>query len=138
MNLKFKLLHPHAKPPTRGTVGAAAMDLYACESITIYPMNHDIVDVGVGFEIPSGFFGLVAQRSGLASRGIDIFGGIVDSDYRGAVKAFLFNGSDAPWSISVGDRIAQMVILPHACPSLIEGELGETERGDKGLGSTGK
>ena len=138
MKLRIKLVSNLATVPTRGSDNAAALDLYAAQAMYIPAMSHAVVELGVAVEIPEGYFGLVAQRSGLASRGCDIFGGIIDSDYRGTIKAFIFNGGTERLCVNVGHRVAQLVILPcMKCEVEKCDELTETKRGENGLGSTG-
>jgi dUTPase len=78
-------------------------------------------------------------RSGLGKQGIDVFGGIVDEDFRGEIKVILYNSTDNVWEYKRGDRIAQGII--HVIPTVdlmeVE-EIDDTERGEKGFGSSGR
>ena len=89
--------------------------------------------------VPPGTYGRIAPRSGLALRcGVDVGAGVVDSDYRGPVGVILFNHSDTDFSISAGDRIAQLILEKIEQADVVEtDELGSTERGHGGFGSTG-
>lgn len=138
--LRFAKLSERAKAPTRGSVDAAGYDLYAAEEKVIEPGKRACVKTDIQIEVPSGTYGRVAPRSGLAAKhGIDVGAGVVDKDYRGNVMVLLFNFGDAAFSVSPGDRIAQLV-LEKICMAELEElpTLDETDRGDGGFGSTGK
>ena len=95
---------------------------------------------GLAVEIPPGFYGRVAPRSGWAAKhGIDTLAGIIDADYRGEILVLLINLSHEPFSARSGERIAQLIIERAAMCSYVWAEaLGETERGAGGFGSTGR
>ena len=96
---------------------------------------------GVFMEIPEGYYGRIAPRSGLAhNHGIDVLAGVVDSSYRGEIRVVLFNtDKEEPFQIQAGDRIAQIIIEKHYNFEFVEVEdLSETARGADGFGSTGK
>ena len=93
---------------------------------------------GLSMEIPSGYFGSIRDRSGLASKnGIHVLGGVVDSSYRGDVGVVLINLGQTEYRINKGDKIAQMLIEPVERANIIEEEISETPRGANGWGSTG-
>jgi dUTP pyrophosphatase len=101
------------------------------------------VGTGVALAIPLGHAGLVLPRSGLARRhGITLVNtpGLIDAGYRGEVRVLLLNTDrEASFAVEPGDRIAQLVIVRHEAPVLVEAEdLGETVRGAEGFGSTGR
>lgn len=150
--MNYVKLHPDAIPPTQATAGAAAYDLYACEETVIHGFqSRTIVDTGIAIELPSDCVGLVCSRSGLAAKhGIFVLNapGIIDSDYRGAIKVILSRlPLDTAWPsiepsfiIRPGDRIAQLLILhlPLWRSAFQEvPALSPTARGEAGLGSTG-
>lgn len=141
--MKIKLLTSTSKVPSRQTCDAAGYDLYADiqESLTINPRETAKVSSGISVEIPSGFFGGIYARSGLATkRGLRPSNcvGVIDSDYRGPVIVALHNDSDKVQTIEPQERIAQLIIQPYASVTLeIVDELTSTERGEKGFGSTG-
>lgn len=133
--------HNDAKIPNRATSGAAGADLCSVDSLTIEPGKSALVSTGLAFQIPEGYEVQIRSRSGLAAKN-QVFvlnsPGTIDADYRGEVKVILFNLSDTPFSIDVGDRIAQMVVARVEAPTLLQAEsLSETERGAGGFGSTG-
>lgn len=137
--LYFKLNHVDARIPKKGTSYAAGYDLYSLDK-NIIPANRFCkIDTGVSVSIPHGYFGKIECRSSLASKGISILGGVIDSDYRGNIIVILKNNTNEQFDISKHDRIAQLVIhkiLHNEIVEVIE-ELDYTERSDKGFGSTG-
>jgi len=135
----FLKLHPAARLPTRGSRGAAGLDLYSIEEVTLGAGERAAVRTGLSVAIPEGFYGRVAPRSGLAVRsGLDVLAGVVDSDYRGEILCALINHGREPLTLEAGARIAQLVIERIASPEPAWAEnLGETERGAGGFGSTG-
>ncbi|KAJ8613740.1 hypothetical protein MRB53_036882 [Persea americana] len=141
--LQIKRLTPNARLPTRGSALAAGYDIYASEEAVIPAHGRGLVATGIAMAVPVGTYGRVAPRSGLAVKhGISTGAGVIDADYRGEVKVVLFNHSDAPFSVAVGDRVAQLVleviVNPEVCDVEAAGvELGETVRGAGGFGSTG-
>ena len=136
----------HAKDlplPQYATAGSASMDLSAAveRDVTIAPGKRDVIPTGISIELPEGFEAQVRPRSGLAAKnGITVLNtpGTVDSDYRGEIKVILINLGDAPFVVTRGMRIAQMIIARHERAILVETEsLSETARGAGGHGSTG-
>jgi dUTP pyrophosphatase len=100
------------------------------------------VGTGLAVAVPDGHAGFVQPRSGLAAKhGITIVNapGLVDSGYRGEVTVVLLNTGDQPFEVEPGMRIAQFVVLPVASVEPVEvAELPETERGERGYGSSGR
>lgn len=147
--IAFKRLSPAATIPVYQTAGAAGMDLSAClpdgpdaePSLIIAPGRIALIPCGFSLAIPAGYEGQVRPRSGLATRhGITVPNspGTVDSDYRGEMKVALINLGSEPYTITQGQRIAQLVIAPVVRANLVEvDELDGTERGSGGFGSTG-
>jgi dUTP pyrophosphatase len=128
--------------PTYATEGSAGLDLCANEDATIPAVGWKLVRTGVHFEIPSGFVGLLFPRSGNAlKRGLTFENcvGVIDSDYRGDVGAEIRNDMYCPQTVRRGEKIAQMVFVEcRQFPLEMVDELGNTERGDGGFGSTGR
>jgi dUTP pyrophosphatase len=139
--LNIKLLNENAKIPTRGSEEAAGWDLYAAESVIIEPGQTTMVSTEIAIEVPFGNFGGIFARSGLATKqGLRPANcvGVIDSDYRGPVKVALYNDSNETRVVEIGERIAQLVIIPYTSVSInVVDELSNTERGDGGFGSTG-
>ncbi len=123
---------------TKGSKHACGYDLHACENVIIPKGSRKLIPTGVYTELNEGTWGLIKSRSGLACKGIDNGAGVIDSDYRGEIKVLLINNSNADFEVMYGDRIAQLVILPHlnlnASHTLI---VNDRIRGDKGFGSSG-
>ncbi len=139
INVKVKLLHPDAKIPTYGSLEAAGFDLYAIKEEVLEPGKVTIVPTGVCLEVPQGYCYPFWDRSGLAAKGIQHFGGLIDSDYRGELKVIFFNSTSEPYNIKKGDRIMQGVFLPVVQAKFEEAdELSETGRGVGGFHSTGE
>ena len=143
MTLHFQRLRPNASVPTAATPFAAGYDLRACldAPVDIAPGQTVMVGTGLALALPEGWFGAVFARSGLATRqGLRPANcvGVCDCDYRGEYIIPLHNDSDETRTVSHGDRIAQLVLLP--CPRI---EFEEVEslpasgRGVSGFGSTG-
>lgn len=130
--------------PTFATAGSAAMDLRACidEDLVLPAGGRALITTGLAIALPSeDYVALICARSGLATKsGITMANGVgvVDSDYRGELKVSLHNISDTDFTIRDGDRIAQLMIVPvvHAKLKFVD-ELDETDRGERGFGSTG-
>lgn len=144
MEIKIKKLTATAKIPTRESASAAGYDLYAdiTDEIRVKPHETVKVNTGVAMEIPEGYFGGIAARSGLASkeglRPANCYG-IVDSDYRGPIIVALHNDSEVERVVTPQERIGQIIIQPYLNVTFCEGEdLSETDRGSNGFGSTGK
>ena len=145
MELNIKKLYEDAIIPTRGSEGAAGLDLYAYtdgkDKIDIYPFDTVKIKTGIAAAIPKGYFGAIFARSGIATkRGLRPANavGVVDEDYRGEIIVALHNDTDVTQHVIANERIAQLVIIPcaMATPREVE-DLDETARGDGGFGSTG-
>jgi dUTP pyrophosphatase len=137
--LQVKLLSAAATVPTRGTPYAAGYDLSSAESCVVPARGRKLIKTDIAVAIPSGTYARVAPRSGLAFKhGIDVMAGVIDEDYRGAVGVILYNTSDEPFQISIGDRVAQLILEKIETPWVhVVEELDETNRGEGGFGSTG-
>jgi dUTP pyrophosphatase len=129
--------------PAYATAGAAGLDLAAAISapLVIGTGEFRLVPCGFAVAIPEGFEAQVRPRSGLASRhGVTVLNtpGTIDSDYRGEVKVLLINHGPAPFTVSPGMRIAQMIVAPVARVEWDEAhELPATRRSDSGFGHSG-
>jgi dUTP pyrophosphatase len=142
VSLRVRRLHPAAVLPTRAYAGDAGLDLHALDGATLGPGERASISTGIAVEIPDGHAGLVLPRSGLAARhGIALVNapGLIDAGYRGEIRVLLLNTDrDATYEIAPGDRIAQLLLIRHETPMLIEvDELAESERGGGGFGSSG-
>jgi dUTP pyrophosphatase len=130
--------------PEYATALAAGLDLKAniSESITLKPLERQLVATGLFIELPAGYEAQIRPRSGLAFKnGITVLNspGTIDADYRGEVKVLLVNLSNTDFTINDGERIAQMVVAKHEQIKWeAVAELEESGRGAGGFGSTGK
>jgi dUTP pyrophosphatase len=116
----------------------AGYDLYSTESVWIRPGETETVQSNIRVCIPKGYVGLVTGRSGNSSRGLLCHLGTIDAGYTGPIWVVLSNLNKHMAEIKRGDRIAQLVVLKLPDVGMVEGDLPETERGDSGLGSTGR
>jgi dUTP pyrophosphatase len=128
--------------PKYARQGDAGMDICAAEDKHISPFNWTAVSTGLYVEIPEGYEIQIRSRSGLAYKcGIQVLNspGTIDSGYRGEIKVILKNNDHHTYNVKKGERIAQMVVAPVTTATFVEvAELSDTERGEGGLGSTGK
>ncbi len=144
MEMKIKRLRENAIIPQRATPGSAGYDLCACLSAPeeILPGQTKMIPTGIAIALPEQTAAFIYARSGLATKkGIAPANcvGVVDSDYRGEIMVSLFNHSGEAYTISPGERMAQMVIAPVLTPEVQEAdELEDTVRGAGGFGSTGR
>lgn len=145
-NVNIVKLRENAIVPVRATSGSAGYDLHACinKDLTIKKGELIRVPCGVAVELPSNeYAAFVFARSGLGMKyGISLSNGVgvIDSDYRGEIQVGLCRMSDGePYTIKNGDRIAQMIVMRvNAVNFNLVGNLGESERGSGGFGSTGR
>ena len=143
MKIAIQRLAQDLPLPAYATEGSAGLDLLAANEapIALLPRARVAVPCGVALALPHGFEAQVRPRSGLAlHHGITVLNapGTIDSDYRGEVKAILVNLGEAPFEITRGMKIAQLVIARHEHAELVETtELPASVRGEGGFGSTG-
>ena len=128
--------------PEYQSVGAAGADLKARGNWRIEPGEVVKVPLGICLEIPVGFEVQIRPRSGLSVKyGVTLLNtpATIDSDYRGEINAVVYNAGKSAFIVHDGERIAQMVYASVLRAKFkIADSLSETERGDKGFGSTGK
>ena len=137
--MKFKKLTTTAITPTRGTTGAAGLDLYADADVLVSPLQTVLLGTGIAVEVPIDHVGLVFIRSSLGKAGVSLTNsvGVIDSDYRGEVMLSL--ASTSGHYIRKGERVAQLIIMPVVPVEMIEVDaLSTTDRGAGGFGSTGR
>lgn len=141
MRIPIKILNPAATVPGHAYGdGDAGVDLSSVEEITLKVGERALVSTGIALAIPKGYGGFVQPRSGLAAKhGITLTNspGLIDSNYRGEISIIIQNTGDKEFPIHVGDRIAQLVMMPveHAEFEPVE-ELPDSERGEGGFGSS--
>lgn len=143
MKVNFIKLSEDAQKPYHGSKEAAGYDLYN-KLDTYYDINPGqtvVIGTGIAAAIPEKTFGAVFPRSGLATKkGLRLANsvGVIDSDYRGEIKVALYNDSDITQTVTAGERIAQLVIIPYIRADFEQvTELDETDRGEGGFGSSG-
>ncbi len=163
--LKAKKLEPLAKIPTKANKTDAGFDLYALNDAEVPSLFYTLlqyvycdiftnlmgykasikdifaskIKTGISLEIPDGYYGLICDRSSIGSKLIKTLGGVIDCGYRGDVTVCLMNLSFFAYKIKAGDKIAQIVINKVEFDDIEEvEELSDSERGDKGFGSSGQ
>lgn len=135
--MKVKLTK-EGQMPTYAEPQAAGMDLRASVPTVIEPGRVGKVQTDVAIELPEGYYGALVGRSGLAAKGILAHYGTIDTGYRGLLGVILFNTTDDPFKVYVGDRVAQLIVQPFIRVELEHAEeLSETVRGEAGFGSSG-
>ena len=137
--LLVKRLTQTATLPTRGSVQAAGLDLYADACVSIMPHSNNLVPTGISVLIPTGCYGRIAPRSGVSVKtGLIVNAGVIDSDYRGEIKIVFQNPTRQYVDIKAGEKVAQLIIEKIALLDVKEVEsLDDTTRGSNGFGSTG-
>lgn len=152
MKLKVKKLYDDAKLPTKAHATDAGFDLYAYNYPEAGP--YDIprygdsrwtiikIRTGIAVEIPAGYYGRIAEKSGLAAKGLRVHGGVIDAGYRGEIVVLCsaWVRKDYHLEIKLGEKIAQLIITPIADVHEVEEvtELSESDRGAGAFGSTGE
>ena len=137
--IQFKALSPTAIVPQKGTIDSAGFDLYASEQIEIPPNTTVTIPLGFSTAMPRDIHARIESRSGMAIKGYVVLTGVIDADYRGEWKVILRNLNSEPYTVKVGERIAQAVFRYTAMIVFEQvSELSETSRGAGGFGSTGQ
>jgi len=137
--IKFKRLNKSAIIPMRATDGSAGFDLYCSKRIDLPPGQQMLLPTGIAAAIPSNWCGQIWPRSGLSVKhGIDRLAGLIDPDYRGEIHVSLINHGHDTVEFKVGDRIAQLVVVPFYAHAMEVDDLDDTGRGTGGFGSTGR
>lgn len=142
--LKVKLLSAVAELPKRNYKTDAGMDLQSINQYTLMPGEMKTISTGIAIALDVGYVGLIFSRSGMGKLRVNLSNavGVIDADYRGELKVMVQNEGTDPFKINIGDRIAQLVVLPVYTPTAIEfegtdEEWLDTTRGAKGFGSSG-
>ena len=129
------------REPEKTTEGSAGYDLYAADTVTILPQTAQTISFDLSFAIPAGIFGKIMPRSSvLVDHLVTVDGGVIDSDFRGIVKAILVDLSNKNFTFRVGDKIVQVIILEKHNGKIEKLSdktlLGGTKRGRDSFGST--
>ena len=129
-----------AMMPQKAHPDDAGWDLFTPRPDIVPRRGSTVIDTGVHVAIPKGYAGMLVSKSGLSTRHDLISDGLIDAGYTGSIRVKLYNLGDVSYMLDRGDKISQLVFIPIAEPDLIETTkpLPETERGDRGFGSSGK
>jgi dUTP pyrophosphatase len=140
MTLKFEKTHVDAILPVKNHDNDTGMDVTSIEDITVPARGSAVVGVGLKFAyIEPGFWIKVEGRSGLGFKhGIMPHSGIIDEGYRGDAGVKLYNLTDVDYNVKAGERVAQFVIYANYPVEVSEGDVVDSDRGEKGFGSSGK
>jgi dUTP pyrophosphatase len=143
MQVKIRLLSPSAVLPeyAHGPHEDAGMDLRACEATVLAPGVPTLVATGLAIELPPGYEAQIRPRSGLALKhAITVPNGpaTIDPGYRGEIRVILLNLGRDPYSVAVGDRIAQMIVARYEQVEWREEDLAASRRSEGGFGSSGR
>ena len=141
--IKFVRTHEYAQIPKYQSEGAVGFDFHSCEEVFIRPFEFAVIPFGLQCEWTGSYELQIRGRSSGYRRGIVVPHGVgtVDPDYRGDLSLPVYNGTNSPIFIGIGERVAQGVLVPSYQTQIIEvdvSELSETSRGSGGFGSTGK
>lgn len=140
-SVSFYKIRPDAIIPSKATPGSIGLDLHSVEPYVVLPGQRIVVSTGLQVSLPTGTYGRIAPRSGLAVKhGLDVGAGVIDSDYTGEVRVVLFNhDQNVPFIIRPGYRIAQLILEQALDPVVNESTVpfDGTERGSGGFGSSG-
>ncbi|MBP9727807.1 MAG: dUTP diphosphatase [Candidatus Moranbacteria bacterium] len=139
MKLEIKKLQPDALLPARAHHDDAGLDLYANETLTLEPGMRRTVKTGIALAIPTGYVGLIWDKSSIPHKwGVKTMGGVIDASYRGEVGVIMVNLSEDPYIVEKWAKISQLLIQKVELPEVCEvSELDDTIRGEGGFGSTG-
>ena len=133
------MLDPGARMPERAHPEDAGLDLFSPEAVNVPARESAVINTGVHVEIPNGYAGMIKSKSGLNIKHGIISDGVVDAGYTGSIRVKLYNLSDDDYMVELGDKISQLVIVPVITPEVtVVGEIGGSERGENGFGSTGR
>lgn len=137
--MKIKLFDRKAKMPSKSHSSDAGYDMYLPHGFMIEPNETLVIGLGVGFEIPEGFAGIFVPRSSIAKKGLIIQTSLIDPGYKGETHLIITNSSRNIYSFEKGDRVCSIIFvnLLNTQFEIVE-EFENSDRGESGLGSTGK
>lgn len=135
MNIKV-IDYGYTHLPMRVHANDAGADVYALHTVVLEPHTTTKFPLGFGLELPDGYAAYVFPRSGLSANSIVCELPPIDSGYRGEIHAVVSNVSDKPYTVHVGDRIGQLVVMPVIIANFIDYDI--KERGSNGFASTGR
>lgn len=132
-------LDPGAYMPDRAHEDDAGLDIRASEAQIVKARDCAVFDTGAHIQIPAGYCGLLVSKSGLNVKHGLLSTGLIDAGYTGSIAVKLYNNSDEDYHVEAGDKISQLVVLPFLAESLeLVETLEESDRGEKGFGSSGR
>ena len=126
MGIRVQRRSEDSRIRTKRSKPAAGHDLYSTEDINIAANNWALVKIGLAITVPEGTSGRIASRSGLATKGISIGAGVIDSDYRGEVKVLLVSHNSVNYQVRKSDRIAQLIVERIDDQNSMKGEVLDT------------
>lgn len=140
MKIEIRRLSTSATLPSYAHASDAGMDIYCSREVELAPGEQTMIPTGIALQVPDGYVALVWDKSGIAAkRSIKTMGGVIDAGYRGEVMIIAKNVGSEAQIFSVGDKVAQILIQKVEQPRIVEvAELGDSDRGEKGFGSTGR
>ena len=138
--MRVKRLSDRAQLPTKAHLGDLGYDLYSNDVIAIFPGETRVVKTGIAIQFPEGYGGFIKDRSSVATkRRLFTVAGVIDNGYIGEIGIALYNGGDSMANISLGEKIAQLVLIPTVDFKVEEVDevISADFRGEGGFGSTG-
>lgn len=137
--MKIQLFRDGIKLPQKSHLPDVGLDLFTPESFDIDSLETKTIGLGIGVAIPEGFAGMLVPRSSIADKGLLIQTAIIDPDYTGEIHLIITNCSKNKIHIEKEQRVCSLVVYSvlNARIEVVD-KLNKTERGNKGLGSTGK
>lgn len=137
--MKIKLFNKDIPLPKKSHLPDSGLDLFMPETFLLLPFETKTIGLGLGVAIPEGYAGILVPRSSIAQKGLIIQTSVIDPDYTGEIHLIITNCSNQYASIMKGQRVCSLCCFSVLNPYIeIVEELPQTERGDKGLGSTGQ
>jgi len=139
MKLLIKKLSEEAIMPEKAFPSDAGFDLFSHTHIKLFPGERGLLHTDIAVKLPNQTCGIIKDRSGNAfKRGLHVLAGIIDESYTGEICVCIINLSKDKQIINIGDKIAQMLVVPVPVIELEEvDKLPKTDRGSGGFGSTG-
>ncbi len=139
MQVEVQLRTVNAQVPTKAHASDAGWDLYSIENVTIPPNETCKIRTGISISVPDGYYSQLHDRSSMGSKSIKTMGGVIDSTFTGEILVMLHNLSKFPFTVEEGNKVCQLVILPvPKVKMVVVDKLRESERNEKGFGSSGK
>ena len=138
--MECKLFNKNIKLPIKSHLPDVGLDLFIPESFSLESLETKTIGLGLGFAIPEGFAGMLVPRSSIADKGLIIQTAIIDPDYTGEIHLIITNSSNKTVKIEKDSRVCSLVVynVLNARLNIVDEFSAITERGNKGLGSTGK